>query len=407
MLKAPAEIGPRSLPRRLGGYDVAAVDSLLAELFARYEEAWHERAFLLNRAERIERELSQGEELERRLRETLLSAQRAADEQRRSAEAEASALLDAARARADEGRVDAQGELERVRAEIARMLEVERDLRANARVLVEAALRQLAIDEQEAWGDVGEESAALREEAHALRQAETTVLVEPLPVVSAPPELEPEPEPVLPAEEDTQENALSFREEPADFEPDTPAAAGEIASPEPAGEPTRTRGLDRRSLVFSAGILVTGALVAVGIWQLSAQAGTAGTSTTPTPTAQAATSPASLPATAAEVELTGEESEAVAAAAAAPSPPAKLVLRAVDGDCWVQVRLGSSTGKILYDGFLTKGSAERFVGKRLWLRVGAPANLAVRLNGRPAEDFPLGTADVIVTADEIRTVSLG
>jgi hypothetical protein len=93
--------------------------------------------------------------------------------------------------------------------------------------------------------------------------------------------------------------------------------------------------------------------------------------------------------------------------AAAPSQPAKLVLRAVDGDCWLQVRQGSSTGKILYDGFLTKGSAERFVGTRLWLRVGAPANLAVRLNGRPADGFPLGTADVVVTADEIRTISLG
>ena len=86
---------------------------------------------------------------------------------------------------------------------------------------------------------------------------------------------------------------------------------------------------------------------------------------------------------------------------------ARLVLRATRGESWLLVRAGSETGELLYEGTLAPGRALRFVRNRLWLRVGAPANLDVRLNGEPAKGFPRLTADVVVTPRGLGSVSPG
>jgi cytoskeletal protein RodZ len=85
---------------------------------------------------------------------------------------------------------------------------------------------------------------------------------------------------------------------------------------------------------------------------------------------------------------------------------ARLVLTAARGDCWLQVKVRSATGELLYEGTLQQGQSQRFLRwKRLWVQVGAPANLNVRLNGRRVTDFPRGPAIVVVTAERVRTVS--
>lgn len=86
-------------------------------------------------------------------------------------------------------------------------------------------------------------------------------------------------------------------------------------------------------------------------------------------------------------------------------PVARLVLTAARGDCWVQVRAGSVSGRLLFEGTLEQGQAKRFTRKRLWLEVGAASNLNVRLNGRRVQSFPQGPAIVVVTAKGVRTVS--
>jgi cytoskeletal protein RodZ len=91
----------------------------------------------------------------------------------------------------------------------------------------------------------------------------------------------------------------------------------------------------------------------------------------------------------------------------APRPAkARLVLTAARGDCWLQVKVRSATGELLYEGTLQQGQAQRFLKwKRLWVQVGAPSNLNVRLNGRRVKDFPRGPAIVVVTPDGFRIVS--
>ena len=66
------------------------------------------------------------------------------------------------------------------------------------------------------------------------------------------------------------------------------------------------------------------------------------------------------------------------------SPSARLVVSAVGGNSYLAVYRGSRTSKPIFQGTLECGGRRHtFVGPRLWVWVFAPANLRIRLNGRP------------------------
>jgi cytoskeleton protein RodZ len=64
---------------------------------------------------------------------------------------------------------------------------------------------------------------------------------------------------------------------------------------------------------------------------------------------------------------------------------ARLVVRAAEGDCWLEVRAGSVTGNLLYQGTLEQGQTLRFARKRIWMVVGAGGNLDATVNGKAVE----------------------
>ena len=66
---------------------------------------------------------------------------------------------------------------------------------------------------------------------------------------------------------------------------------------------------------------------------------------------------------------------------------ANLFVQAVRGSSLLQVRAGSATGRLLYQGTLERGQTQHFSARRLWLNVGSPETLWLRLNGRPV---PIG-----------------
>jgi hypothetical protein len=71
-------------------------------------------------------------------------------------------------------------------------------------------------------------------------------------------------------------------------------------------------------------------------------------------------------------------------ATAKKKPTAKLVASAVAGGAYVIVYRGSrEKKKPIYEGTLEKGNPRTFEGRRLWLYVFAPANLRLKLNGKP------------------------
>ncbi|MGH3137842.1 MAG: helix-turn-helix domain-containing protein [Gaiellaceae bacterium] len=82
----------------------------------------------------------------------------------------------------------------------------------------------------------------------------------------------------------------------------------------------------------------------------------------------------------------------------------RLTVRAVRGGSWMEVRAGSSAGKLLYSGTLERGQHKVFEGGRLQLALAEPQNVAVRLNGNRVE-LPVGTTFVVTPRRIARATS--
>jgi cell division initiation protein len=149
MSLTPAEIRHAKLGRRLGGYDRPATDALLLRIAESFEDVWRERADLRDEIERLEGELARFRELEVLLRNTLVSAERSADELRAQAHREADVILDVARIKARELGGGAETERERVRADIRRLKTIEAQMRAEYRAFLVTALDRLESETEE------------------------------------------------------------------------------------------------------------------------------------------------------------------------------------------------------------------------------------------------------------------
>ncbi|MDQ3379000.1 MAG: DUF4115 domain-containing protein [Actinomycetota bacterium] len=94
--------------------------------------------------------------------------------------------------------------------------------------------------------------------------------------------------------------------------------------------------------------------------------------------------------------------------ATVPARPAtgnvRLVVRAVRGDSWMEVRAGSVSGQLLYSGTLERGQQKPFQGRRLQLALAEPENVVVRVNGNRMA-LPAGTAFVVGARRIIRASS--
>lgn len=79
---------------------------------------------------------------------------------------------------------------------------------------------------------------------------------------------------------------------------------------------------------------------------------------------------------------------------------AALALTAVGGPCWFIARLGSSAGPVVTERTLQPGETAKFGLRRpLWIRLGAPWNLAAAIGSRSITSaLPSLTGNVLVTA---------
>jgi cell division initiation protein len=130
----PIDILNLRFHRGLGGYSVAEVDDFVRRAAADMEAILTENAAQKDKIVALERELAQFRSIETTLRDALVLAQKAADETRAAAHAQAEATLHAAQARAHDmnadmlSKVEAMtGQLEALRQERRRLA---RDLRA-------------------------------------------------------------------------------------------------------------------------------------------------------------------------------------------------------------------------------------------------------------------------------------
>jgi cell division initiation protein len=149
MALTPVEIRHVDLGRRPLGYDRQATDDLLSAIVTSFEQVWRERADLRDEIEELGGELSRQKEIEGALRNTLLSAERMADDVRTQARREADVIISEARATARDIVSGAENERERINGEIRRLRTLEGDVRADYRAFLMAALDRLEGDTQE------------------------------------------------------------------------------------------------------------------------------------------------------------------------------------------------------------------------------------------------------------------
>jgi helix-turn-helix protein/uncharacterized protein DUF4115 len=90
---------------------------------------------------------------------------------------------------------------------------------------------------------------------------------------------------------------------------------------------------------------------------------------------------------------------------ATASRPAHLVLRA-RGPCWLSIRASSAGGPVLYETTLDAGGVLRYTlapaRPRLWVRIGAPWNLELSLNGEPVAALPHAPVNIVVSRAGVR-----
>jgi cell division initiation protein len=118
---APTEIRHVPIARSFWGYRRGAVERLLDEIADSYEDVWRDRAEFADRIEHLEEELRRHREIEGLLRQTLVSAEAAADEQRDQARRKAELVVSEAHEEARRIVYAATAERERLAAEVHRL----------------------------------------------------------------------------------------------------------------------------------------------------------------------------------------------------------------------------------------------------------------------------------------------
>ena len=80
-----------------------------------------------------------------------------------------------------------------------------------------------------------------------------------------------------------------------------------------------------------------------------------------------------------------------------PVVKGELSISAPEGESWLEVRRDGSTGTVLFSGTVKKGKTRVFVGDVLWLRLGNPAAVRLRVEGRKIKPMTdAGPVDYIV-----------
>ncbi len=145
---------------------------------------------------------------------------------------------------------------------------------------------------------------------------------------------------------------------------------------------------DRRRLgmLGVAAVAVLAAAVLAGLALAGAFGGGSRAARTPAPGSSGVNPPASTPSTPAPPRPVHHT-----------HPVAALAL-AASGPCWLEVRAGSATGRLIFLGTLEAGQTRHFTSGPLWVRVGAPWELRMRVHGRPMP-LPISAAgNMLVTA---------
>jgi transcriptional regulator with XRE-family HTH domain len=170
-------------------------------------------------------------------------------------------------------------------------------------------------------------------------------------------------------------------------------AAREPEPPSPSRRPSIgvLRLLGESLLTRTVAVAAAVVLAGVALWQLGGSGGTGVVKAT-------------HPATQTHAETHAHHPAATVQPSRRPSPLPLLTLNAVRGRCWLSVRIGSRSGRTVYEQTLQEGQTVRFgLRKMLWIRFGAPWNLDATIGSRQVTGaLPSRTGDIFATSSGLR-----
>ena len=149
MKLTPLDIRHKEFKRGMRGYVDGEVDEFLDEIADEFERLFKENIELSERGEGLQEKLDQYRNLEATLQNTLVAAQRSAEELRANAQKEAQLMLSEAELKAREMVNESYADKQAVEKQIVVLKSSEEDFRFKFRSLLEGYVKQLAeVDEQ-------------------------------------------------------------------------------------------------------------------------------------------------------------------------------------------------------------------------------------------------------------------
>lgn len=140
--------------------------------------------------------------------------------------------------------------------------------------------------------------------------------------------------------------------------------------------------------------LIVAAVGGIAAWQLSRSPGPS----TPPTIPQTRRGP-TTPATTSKQTKKAATTHAKKAAGLPAKTASRAVLTAARGRVWLLARAGGPSGRVLFEGILDQGKTLSLsLSTKVWLRVGAPRALDVRIGGRLVGGLPAQVGNVWVSA---------
>ena len=150
MKLTPLDIRHKEFKRGMRGYVDGEVDEFLDEIADEFERLFKENIELSERGEALQEKIDQYRNLEETLQNTLVAAQRSAEELRANAQKEAQLIMSEAELKARQMVNESYADKQKVEKQIVVLRSSEEDFRFKFRSLLEGYTKQLAEVEAEA-----------------------------------------------------------------------------------------------------------------------------------------------------------------------------------------------------------------------------------------------------------------
>lgn len=139
----PIDLDHARLKRGFRGYDVAAVDRLIQSAAQTVESLMHENLSLRQQNESLHGQVETYKTMENTLRDSIVLAQRAADDARSTAHRHADLILDEARNSAQAERAEQNQKLSQLRQELEQLHSLKQEFASDFRMLLDRYRRDI------------------------------------------------------------------------------------------------------------------------------------------------------------------------------------------------------------------------------------------------------------------------